>query len=352
MSAPQFEVLAPPAPNPNNAVCDVLDSEQSQLANDVICQVDGTVDNGSDYDLVAIFVHNTDSPLAGSDTEKEQAVRDAQHQPSVTSGTWTYDGSLAAYRGQTNYFHAVADFSPQLASGDPVTLSVLNRPWTPQLVNSCPEQAHALADTEPSVVEAEKPKRGGSAASAKAESPKGCCGSVSAIVRGILKAVTRTVDVRPLEEVTDNGLWLRYVLFNKNGLDGNRLMLSDGVTPLRAKTIAVAATAVDWRASIGRNQIHQRPDGLSDTSHTEPGSNPGSQVPMRFPGQRKFSLGVLQKIGVSFNHRIIHAESRANPDLIHLDLNSDVLIQHNSNLFNIYGHTLQGRVEICVKIEA
>lgn len=136
MSDPVFTADRPMA----NQSSSVWNMDNSGLAEDVICQVRGIVNPGSNYTLQGIWVANTTAQLSGTtQAEQEQEIRDAQHEVASIVGTnWNDDGSLGAYRGQTNYFHAVADFTPNNQEDPPISIAALNVPWTPNLVTACP----------------------------------------------------------------------------------------------------------------------------------------------------------------------------------------------------------------------
>ncbi len=126
----------------------------------------------------------------------------------------------------------------------------------------------------------------------------------------------------PVQPMETEGDWSRYILFTKNGFDGNLLKTSYGTKFLRAKEIEVAATLVQWKPYPSLPLVLRQPQGIlnfSETDHTA--------QRMRFPNLPHYSVVIHQK---TFPHpAVVTSQCRTHPQRILLDQFRNVFVQLN-----------------------
>lgn len=134
-----------------------------------------------------------------------------------------------------------------------------------------------------------------------------------------MPTVPSHIPVQPLETEGD---WSRYILFTKNGFDGNALKTSYGNRFLRAKEIEVAATLVLWKPYPSLPLVLRQPQGILNFSVTD---HTGER--MRFPNLPHYSVVIHQR---TFPHpTVVTSQCRNHPQRILLDQFRNVFVQLN-----------------------
>lgn len=300
MAAPTLTITTP-ANNSNGNVGPLSGAEYP------VCVVAGTVDPGDDGNgnpstvgTIYLAAKTGSDPVSGDTEDVIEWVRNNFSDSFTPSGTSWSRSQTVRTTDQTgpHRMMGIVDVIPYDSMNYiPPGLADANV-WTGVAVAQCPAYAPCPPTQNPVVMQQSQ------------SNPTTAPAAVSA-------APPIDIDVMPISYCDG---WMRYTLFDRNNLKGNRLCVPGPCgrpTPLKAAHILLAAAHILWKPTAESHHVLQHPCGIPEIDGT---------ARMRFPNLAKYSVVLFQ----SHMKSVITSECREHPQQLALDPRSNIFVQLNT----------------------